>query len=195
MRTLGVVARRAPLRQQLVAEARRGEVLPDAADRPVAVFQVDVRRGDVAVVLDGLDELRQAAHLRFRRAGAVEVADQADADARRVDVELPDLAGGLLAVPALGDLLVDFEQDLLEVTRLMLARLLVEFERDIRAVSEPADGLDKTDVFVFLNEGEHVAALVAAETVKDLPMRTDVEAWRLLFVKWTECEKIGPCSL
>ena len=96
------------------------------------------------------------------------------------------LAGGFVEqtiLPALGDLLVDFEQPVLEVARLLFAGVLVEFEGNFGAFGEPADGVHEADVFVFLDEGEHVAALVAAEAVENLPVRIDVEARRLFLVK------------
>src|SRR5208282_4278311 len=84
-----------------------------------------------------------------------------------------DLATGFIeqrVLPALRDLLVELEQLVLDVARLLFAGGLIEFQRNFRALGQPADGVHKPDVFVFLDEGEHVAALVAAEAVKNLAM-------------------------
>ena len=105
-----------------------------------------------------------------------------------------ELAGGFVqqrVLPALGDLLVDLEQLVLEMARLLFDGGLVEFQGDLRAFGQPADGVHEPDVFVFLDEGEHVAALVAAEAVENLFMRIDVEAGRLFLVKRAEGGEVG----
>ncbi len=104
------------------------------------------------------------------------------------------LAGGFIKqaiLPALGDLLVNLEQLVFEMARLLFAGGLIEFEGNFGAFSQPADGVHEADVFVFLDEGEHVAALVAAEAVKNLFMRIDVEAGGLFLVKGAEGGEVG----
>ena len=81
---------------------------------------------------------------------------------------------------------MDLEQLVLEVARLLFAGGLVEFEGNFGAFGQPADGVHEPDVFVFLDEGEHVAALVAAEAVENLFMRIDVEAGGLFLVERAE---------
>ena len=73
---------------------------------------------------------------------------------------------------------MDFEQLIFEMTRFLFAGGIFKFERNFRAFGEPANGVHEADVFVILDEGENVAAFVAAETVKNLLVRIDVEARR-----------------
>ena len=104
------------------------------------------------------------------------------------------LAGGFVEqaiLPALGDLLVNLEQLVLEMARLLFAGVLVEFQGNFGAFGQPADGVHEPDVFVFLDEGENVAALVAAEAVENLFMRIDVEAGGLFLVKRAEGGEVG----
>ena len=50
------------------------------------------------------------------------------------------------------------------------AGIAVRFQRNVRAFGQAADGVGKIDVLVFLDEGENIAALVAAEAMEDLPV-------------------------
>ena len=104
------------------------------------------------------------------------------------------LAGGFVEqaiLPALGDLLVNLEQLVLEMARLLFAGVFVEFKGNFCAVGETAHGIHETDVFVFLDEGENIAPLVAAKAMKNLPVRIDVEARRLFLVKRAKRNEIG----
>lgn len=74
-------------------------------------------------------------------------------------------------------------------------RVVLELEHDARALGEAADGFDEGEVFVFLDEGEHVAALVAAEAVEDLAPRVDVEAGRFLAVEGAERDEVRSRAL
>src|SRR5438874_5140275 len=56
------------------------------------------------------------------------------------------------------------------------------------------NGFRETNVLVFLEEGEHVAALVTAEAMKDLAVWVDVETRALLFVERAERDEIGAGS-
>jgi len=109
-----------------------------------------------------------------------------------------DLAAGFIgqrALPALGYLLVDLQQPFLEMPRLLLPRVLLILERNFRPVRQPAHRLREVNVLVFLDEGEHVAALMTAEAMEDLAMGVDVEARRLLLVKRAERDEVGSGSL
>jgi hypothetical protein len=98
-------------------------------------------------------------------------------------------------LPALGDLFVHLQQRFLEMAGLWLTRLILEFERDARAVGKTLDRFDEGNVFVLANEGEDVSALVTAKAVKDLTMRIDVEAGGLLLVKGQRATKFAPARL
>src|SRR5688572_12221780 len=63
------------------------------------------------------------------------------------------------------------------------------FERDPGAFREAFDSLGKTEVLVFLHEGEDVATLLAPKAVKNLTLRIHVKTGRLLLVKGAECHK------
>ena len=59
------------------------------------------------------------------------------------------------------------------------------------ALGKPADGVHEADIFVFFDERKNVAAFMAAEAMKNLAVRVDVEAGRLFLVKRTEGGEIG----
>jgi hypothetical protein len=115
-------------------------------------------------------------------------------DAAFGEVIAGELAGGLVGetmLPALGELFVDIEQLVLEVAGLLGAGGVFEFEGDFGALGEAADGVHEADVFVFLEEGEDVAALVAAETVEDLLLGIDVETGGFFLVEGAEGGEVG----
>jgi len=96
------------------------------------------------------------------------------------------LSGGFVGeavLPALRDLLVNFEQLIFEMAGLLFGGIVVEIQRNFRALGEPAHCVNEADAFVFLDECEHVAAFVTAKAMKNLLMCIDVEAWRFFFVK------------
>ena len=64
--------------------------------------------------------------------------------------------------------------------------IVFKFERNFCAFRQPAHGVHEADVFVIFDEGKNVAAFVAAEAMKDLLVRIDVEAGRFFLVKRTE---------
>ena len=109
------------------------------------------------------------------------------------------IAGGLpgrlieqAIVPALRNLFVNLKQLILEMVRLPFAGALVEFERNLGAVGETADGIQEADIFVFPDKGEHVATLVAAEAMENLPVGIDVEAGGFFLVKRAEGDEVCP---
>ena len=71
------------------------------------------------------------------------------------------------------------------------AGVVFKFQRNFRAFGQPAHGVHEADVFVFLDEGEDVAALVAAEAVENLLVRIDVEAGRFFLVKRAKRGEVG----
>src|SRR5437870_8883613 len=79
--------------------------------------------------------------------------------------------------------------------RLLFAGAFFVFERNFGAIGEPLDGFDKIEAFIFLDEREDVAAFVATEAMKNLPMRIDVEAGSFLFVKRAEGDKVRAGAL
>src|ERR1035437_4943477 len=79
--------------------------------------------------------------------------------------------------------------------RLLLAGILLEFQRYLRPVGQPPYRLGEVYVLEFLDEAEHVPALVAAEAMENLAVGIDVEAGGLLFVKRAERDEIGPGAL
>jgi len=63
------------------------------------------------------------------------------------------------------------------------------------AIGQAAQGLHEINVFIFANEGENVAPLVAAEAMKKLALRADVEAGGLFLVKGARAVKLAPLRL
>ena len=59
------------------------------------------------------------------------------------------------------------------------------------AFGQAANGVGKIDVLVILDEGKNIAALVAAETMKDLLEWIDVEAGALFLVERAKGDEIG----
>ena len=59
--------------------------------------------------------------------------------------------------------------------RLLRGWILIHLQRNLGAIGEAAHRVHKTDVLVFLDEAEHVPALVTAEAMEDLFVRIDVE--------------------
>src|SRR5580704_9910837 len=105
------------------------------------------------------------------------------------------LTGGFIcerALPSLGDLFVDLQQGVLEMTALLLAGVVFRLQRDFGPVGEPPHSVGKINVLILLDEGENVTPLMAAETVKNLPMGIYIETRRLLLMKRTQRDKI--CS-
>ena len=96
-------------------------------------------------------------------------------------------------LPTTCDLLVDLKQAVFEMPDLLLAGTTFVFERNLRAIREALHGLDEVNALVLPDERENVAAFVAAETVKNLAVRVDVEARGLLLVKRTKGDKIRAC--
>ena len=90
---------------------------------------------------------------------------------------------------------MDLQQPFLEMPRLLLAGVLFILQRDLGPVGQPPHRLREINVLVFLDEGEHVAALVAAEAMEDLAVGIDVEAGALLLVKRAERDEVGPGAL
>ena len=114
-------------------------------------------------------------------------------DTASLQIVARDLARGLVGergLPALRDLLVNLEQRFLKKAVLLLPRVFFKLQRQVRPFGQPPHGFGEGDVFVFLDEREHVAALVTAEAMKDLSMRIDVEARRFLFVKRAEGDEV-----
>src|SRR5262249_2614539 len=106
----------------------------------------------------------------------------------------PCLAGQR-GLPARGDLVVYLQQPVFEVPRLLLTRALFVLQGYPRPVRQSPHSLGKVEVLVLLHEGEHIAALMASEAVKNLALRADVEAGRLLLVKRAEGDEIRTRAL
>src|SRR5207244_13588117 len=87
-----------------------------------------------------------------------------------------DLARGLVGergLPALRDLLVNLEQRFLKEAALLLPRVFFKLQRQVRPFGQPPHGFGEGDVFVFLDEREHVAALVTEYVSTDLTRRNE----------------------
>ena len=126
---------------------------------------------------------------QFRRGTDAELFDRVRRDAALGEIIAGKLAGGFVGetvLPARRELFVNVEQLILEMPRFLRAGRVLKFQRNFRALREPAHGVHEADVLVFLDEGEHVAALVAAEAMEDLLVRIDVEARRLFLMKRAE---------
>jgi hypothetical protein len=108
---------------------------------------------------------------------------------------LPCGFAGQRILPALGDLLVDFKEFAFDVARELFSRILFVIERNFRAISQTFDRVWKSDVLVLLDERKDIAALVAAETMKNLTVRIDIEARGFFLVKWTKGNKVRAGSL
>src|SRR5690349_11527961 len=76
------------------------------------------------------------------------------------------------------------------MARLLGCWILFGLQRYLGAIGKTPHGIHETDVLVFFDEREDVAALVAAKTVKDLLVRIDVEAGGLLLMKRTKRSKV-----
>ena len=87
------------------------------------------------------------------------------------------------------------QQRVLQRAGLLSLGVTLEFQRNPSALGEALDRFDKRKVLVFLNEGEYVAAFMAAEAMENLTMRIDDEARSFLFVKWAERYEIRSGSL
>ena len=61
-----------------------------------------------------------------------------------------------------------------------------------RAFGQTPDGAGKVDVLVLLDEGENVAAFMAAKTMENLFGRVDVEAGGFFFMERAEGNEIDP---
>jgi hypothetical protein len=85
---------------------------------------------------------------------------------------------------------VDGEEGVLEVAGVFLAGGWVKLDGDAGAFRETADGFDEGEIFEFLDEGEDVAALVAAEAMKDLAVGIDVETGGLFLVEGAERHEV-----
>src|SRR5262249_32734336 len=97
-------------------------------------------------------------------------------------------------LPTLSDVFVNLKEGFLQMTR-RLARLLVEFEDDVGALSQAPHRFDKGNILVFLNELEHVATLVTAEAMENLPVGIDMKARRFLLVKRTQGNEVRAGTL
>ena len=67
----------------------------------------------------------------------------------------------------------------------------LRFEGDAGAFGQAADGVHEINVLIFANEGENVAALVAAEAMKELALGADVEAGGFFLVEGAEGDEVG----
>ena len=117
------------------------------------------------------------------------------ADAAPLQILAGELAGGFAGkavLPALGKLVVDFQELLFQVAGFLRAGRVFKFEGDFRALRQPANGVHETDFFVFFDESEHIAALVAAKTMENLLLRVDIKAGGFFLVKGTQSGEIGP---
>ena len=90
---------------------------------------------------------------------------------------------------------MDFEQLVLEMARLLFTRRIFKFQRDARALRQPPHRIHELNILDFLDEVEHVPALATAETMENLALRIDVEAWRLLLVKRAEGHEVHARTL
>ena len=68
----------------------------------------------------------------------------------------------------------------------------LELKRNAGALGEAAHRLHKREIFVFADEGENIPPFMAPETIEDLAMRVDVEAWALLAMKGAKRNEVGP---
>ena len=89
--------------------------------------------------------------------------------------DLPSGIVGQGSLPALGDLLVNGEELILDVAGLLGAGLLVEFQGNMSPFGQAPHGVQKPDVLVFLQKSEDAAADPAAKAIKELLVRVDVE--------------------
>src|SRR5205085_7475035 len=92
-----------------------------------------------------------------------------------------DLARSLIrqrALPSLGDLLVNLQQRILEMAGLFAAGATFVFERNFRAVRQALQRLRKIHAFVFHDEAEDVAPLLAPEALKDLQVWINIKTGR-----------------
>src|SRR5436305_279891 len=85
---------------------------------------------------------------------------------------------------------MNLPEDLLEMTHLLQPRLLIELERNMGALRQPPHCVQKGNAFILLHERKDIASFMAAETVKYLPVRIDMEAGAFLFVKGTKGDEI-----
>src|SRR5581483_8861645 len=132
------------------------------------------------------------------REAEAEEFDGIGVNAAFLEVIAGGLAGGFVGegvLPALRDLLVNLEERVLEMAVLLAVGIVVEFDGDAGALGEAAHGVHERDALELLDEGEDVAALVAAEAVKNLALGIDVEAGRLLAVEGAERGEIGAGAL
>ena len=97
-------------------------------------------------------------------------------------------------MPALSYLVMNFKQLIFEMAGLLLAGALVKFDGYFCTVGKAADRINEADVFVFFDKCEHITALVAAEAMKNLAVRIDVETWRLFLVKRAKREEVSAGS-
>src|SRR6266436_663635 len=67
-------------------------------------------------------------------------------------------------------------------------------DRNSRSRRQLPDCRREIDMLVFHDETKNAPADAAAETMKGLPLRTDMKRWRLFLMKWAERSEIraGP---
>ena len=126
---------------------------------------------------------------QFRRGADAKEFDRVRRDAALGEIIARHLSGGFVGeaiLPARRELVVDVEQLILEMPRFLRAGRVLKFQRNLCALGQPPHGVHEADVLVILDEGEHVAALVAAEAMENLLVRIDVEAGRFFLVERTE---------
>jgi hypothetical protein len=126
----------------------------------------------------------------------------------------PEVAGDLLSQPARGEVVASegaslrlpevalverrgaveqLEEALAPLARaVLLGRRLLVLERDAEAVGEPLDRPDEVEVLLFLDEGDRVSTLAAAEALEGAAVRRDAEARRLLLVEGAEADEAAP---
>src|ERR1700687_4157269 len=74
---------------------------------------------------------------------------------------------------------------------LLMTGSLIGDEGDVRPVRQTPHGFDEVEVLVLFDKGENVAAFMAAKTMKNLPLRIDVEARSLFLVEGAQRDEIG----
>ena len=122
-----------------------------------------------------------------RREAEAELAADGLAEAAALEVGAHGYAGRRLPEVALverGRLVEHGVEPVAALARLLLLRRgLLVLERDAEPLRQPLDGAGEVEVLRLADEGDHVAALAAAEAVVELVGRVDREARRPLLVE------------
>lgn len=176
----------------------------EAAAEPVIVISGFLLADNQAGLFDQFDRIVFAASPIdsvvpiFGRGAKAEEFDRLFRNAALEEIIAGDLAGGFIGegvLPALGDAFVDVQQLFLEMAGFLGGGVILELEWNLGALGEAADGVHEADVFVFFDEGEDIAALVAAEAMENLFVRIDVEAGRFLLMERAERGEVGAGAL